>query len=164
MVGANSTGIWVYDDDGTGTLAGQIAGVDTYDPTNTFLFLVTGGDSMQAMLLNELDYENITSYQVVLVLHDNAPVPFNRSTRATFTITVTDANDNTPVFVNLTAGDVIAIPETVALSQVYQFYATDADSTTNGILSFSEAGYNFTRSVLAIDQGGVLQQKIGSLL
>ncbi len=59
---------------------------------------------------------------------------------STVNITVTDANDNSPVFINTPYS--VSLPEGVVgtRQQLLIVNATDADSTSNGAITYSLAG------------------------
>ena len=78
-------------------------------------------------------------YNVCEFSYSGNPIRFSPSS---INITVTDSNDNAPVFIN--APYVITLPEGVVQSRqlVLNVTANDADSESNGELVYSIAGGN----------------------
>eukprot|EP00035_Acanthoeca_spectabilis_P006219 m.122020 g.122020 ORF g.122020 m.122020 type:complete len:4758 (-) comp13405_c0_seq2:212-14485(-) len=90
-------------------------------------------------LIDELDYENTTTYTLTIRASDNGTVPLYSD--VTYTVNVTDVNDNDPVFDQSTYFADIgenAAPRSIVGLPVH---ATDRDSGSNGVVSYSlEAG------------------------
>lgn len=119
-----------------------VARVDTVDPTNTFIFNVTNTGAIFAVLLKDLDYETTTSYSVDVTLYDSAPEPYTRSKTETITFTITDVNDNAPIFTT-DSSQVINIGESLPYFNVT---VTDVD-TDPGNITFSIGDHNITGSL-----------------
>ncbi len=101
-----------------------------------------------------LDYENTTLYNLTVRAFDGE---FYSATNATLYITVTDVNDNNPMF-NQTYYQV-SIPEDTAVSNVImRVLATDRDSTTNGMITYS-ALENTTMFTINANTGGISVKK-----
>ena len=81
-----------------------------------------------------LDRETTALYSLVVMASDLALIP--RQTTANISITVTDVNDNSPVF-NPTAYSMDLLENTTVLSFVLRVTATDADIGTNGAINYT---------------------------
>ncbi|XP_054721928.1 LOW QUALITY PROTEIN: fat-like cadherin-related tumor suppressor homolog [Uloborus diversus] len=90
--------------------------------------------SGQVRLLKPLDYEGVHDYFLTVQAVDGGSPPL--SNQAVVNITVTDANDNAPVFSQPSYRAMIR-EDAVVGSQVIQVLANDADSSPNAQLSFS---------------------------
>ncbi len=122
------------------------------DVLNQFKFM----PSMPNVLVTTamLDYENTTLYNLTVRAFDGE---FYSATNATLYITVTDVNDNNPMF-NQTYYQV-SIPEDTAVSNVImRVLATDRDSTTNGMITYS-ALENTTMFTINANTGVISVQK-----
>ena len=83
-----------------------------------------------------LDRETLPMFTVNLSAVDNAYIQFRRSSMAELTVTVTDENDNDPMFVNTPY--VADVPENATVGQqVFQVNVTDADIGINAQIFFS---------------------------
>ncbi|XP_035227160.1 fat-like cadherin-related tumor suppressor homolog isoform X3 [Stegodyphus dumicola] len=88
----------------------------------------------QVKLVKSLDYEFVRDYFLTVQAVDGGTPPL--SNQAVVNITVTDANDNAPVFSQPSYRAIIR-EDAVVGSQVIQVLANDADSAPNAQLSFS---------------------------
>ncbi|KFM69224.1 Fat-like cadherin-related tumor suppressor-like protein, partial [Stegodyphus mimosarum] len=88
----------------------------------------------QVKLVKSLDYESVRDYFLTVQAVDGGTPPLNN--QAVVNITVTDANDNAPVFSQPSYRAIIR-EDAVVGSQVIQVLANDADSAPNAQLSFS---------------------------
>ncbi|KAG5892988.1 hypothetical protein JTB14_031839 [Gonioctena quinquepunctata] len=86
------------------------------------------------IILQPLDYDTIQEYRLNITAEDLGFKP--RSTTAMLTITVTDINDNSPVF-NQSSYDAYLSENLPPNSFVYQVAATDLDSPKNAIIEYS---------------------------
>lgn len=134
---------------GKGQAVGSVAAKDGDQPNtvNTLLrFSITGGNDDGKFDINvktgdvtvarELDYEEDTSYKLKITVTDNPSGEERNTATATFSVEVTDNNDNPPVFEpktyskslaeNLQAGQVIATVQ-----------ATDQDSGINKEITYA---------------------------
>ncbi len=100
-------------------------------------------------LAKPLDRETTSSYPLVIIASDRG-TPSLSSTPSILTITVLDANDNTPVFDQLVTS--VTVSESAELStSVALVGATDKDVGTNALLSFTISGDD---GKFAIDSNG----------
>ena len=83
----------------------------------------------------ELDFENATQYLLVVSATDGG-TPTPRQATTTVTVTILDANDNTPVF-NASLLHCSSVRNLSAGQAVVRVFATDADSGLNGNIRFS---------------------------
>lgn len=102
-------------------------------PTSKHIFNL---DSLTGslILMSPLDYETLKEYWLIVEATDLAPKISDRmATSVTVHVMVTDANDNTPIFVstNKASATLNALSGTL-----YQALAIDADSGDNGRLSY----------------------------
>ena len=126
-----------------GFLIGRFTATDADLGRNAlFNFSLTAPNSLFAVtptgnltLIGALDRENTSSYTFSVMARDGG-VPALNST-VNVTITVTDVNDNTPVFVNLTAYTPILIPRNRLPGVIGKAVATDADIGQNANLTYS---------------------------
>ncbi|XP_071083747.1 protocadherin Fat 4-like [Haliotis cracherodii] len=137
-LGTSIVTIVATDDDlGTdGVLTYQLVSVTTDAGITVAGVLALGTSTGKLTTITTLDRESVTSYTVVVRATDGgAPA---RSVDDTLTITVTDVNDNAPVF---TAASVLtgSIPEDSAVATpILTLVASDADATST--LTFSVTG------------------------
>eukprot|EP00794_Sanderia_malayensis_P015994 gene15994-17605_t len=89
--------------------------------------------------VNSIDYEKQKQYSLVVVAQDYGTPP--RMAYALVDITITDVNDNFPVFSPLTY-QVNISEATIVNTQIVIVMATDADAGTNGQLQYSIVGGN----------------------
>ena len=99
-------------------------------------------------ILQPLDYDTIQEYRLNITARDLGFKP--RKTTAMLTITLTDINDNSPVF-NQTLYEASIAENLPANSFVYQVVATDMDSPKNAIVQYSVDG-GTGKDVFSIDQ------------
>ncbi|KAF8791564.1 Fat-like cadherin-related tumor suppressor [Argiope bruennichi] len=90
--------------------------------------------SGQIKLLKPLDYEAVRDFFLTVQAVDGGSPPL--SNQAVVNITVTDSNDNAPVFSQSSYRAIVREDATID-SQVIQVLANDADSPPNAQLSFS---------------------------
>ena len=96
-----------------------------------------GSVDLQLVLRNVLDREQVASYQVQILAHDGGTPP--KQGKLVINISVTDANDNDPVFANTSFE--ASIPEDTPLNRtVTRVTAYDADMGVN-----SQIVYGFSR-------------------
>ena len=105
----------------------------TSDPGKEFFIVKTSADGYDLKLAHTPDYEKKKLYTLVVVATDSA----HRVT-ATINVSVTDVNDNAPLFTQRSY--IVPVAENVSLnSPVIQLQATDADSAVITTLVFSIA-------------------------
>ena len=104
-----------------------------------------------------LDYEEQQDYQFSIRATDQAATPTDPFAvdTASVTITVLDVNDNTPVF-NQSAYRSTVSENQVLVTPIISFTATDGDSGTNAVLSYSITSGN--------DQGAFSLDSISGVL
>lgn len=99
------------EDTSLNTIVAVVTATDEDEGTNAELeFLVVAGNTGGAFgmgpdgslrVIAELDYETVTQYELIVEVHDGGfPEQVNSTT---VVVTVTDINDNAPVFINLPA-------------------------------------------------------------
>lgn len=101
---------------------------------NEFSIGETTGD---IIAVGPLDRETTSTYHLEIMATDStAALGSQRSSSATVTITITDVNDNYPIFSPSVYA--VAVAENAALSStILQMTATDADSASNAALTYS---------------------------
>ena len=129
----------------TGSSVVNLFASDRDSGTNSLLrFNLTGGDPYEQFsldantgriyLVRSLDYENTTSYQLTIEVYDGG-VP-SRTTATQVDVTVTDSNDNPPVFSPSSYSAVLS-EATNNMSVVVVVSATDRDEGANADILFS---------------------------
>lgn len=83
-------------------------------------------------LISELDYENTSSYTLVIHASDSD----NQNAVFTVHVNVLDMNDNTPTF-SESQYDVNVGEDTAIGSGVFTFLASDPDSGMNGLVTYT---------------------------
>ncbi|EDO34816.1 predicted protein [Nematostella vectensis] len=112
------------DDDG---LAGEIVfAITGGDPEGLFSILNTSG---KITVARSLDREMKATYELTVTATDRAGDP--KSTSVEVDITITDANDNKPVFTNIPA-TILLSESTIPGTPVITVVATDQDIGVNG--------------------------------
>ncbi|KAM3616499.1 uncharacterized protein V6R79_018992 [Siganus canaliculatus] len=86
------------------------------------------------ILVEELDFEAVSSYNLTVVVSDRG-IP-QHSSSVPILITVTDANDNPPVF-SRAEYNVMLSESAAAGTEILQLSATDLDSAPNGEVQYS---------------------------
>ncbi|KAL3878333.1 hypothetical protein ACJMK2_030696, partial [Sinanodonta woodiana] len=104
------------------------------NPENRFSIDTTSGEIRLAQDM-KLDYETVKKYEITIIAYDQGQM-ISLSSSMTLEISVQDANDNTPVFMqNLFE---VSVPENMSITTKFkQISATDQDSGENGRISFS---------------------------
>ena len=112
-----------------------------------------GSSSGFLSLSSHLDFETQEMYSFSVIATDHGDPPL--STSAMVTITITDLNDNPPIFASDTYHT--AIPENAILgTPVFQIPATDSDSTSNGELRYSILAGNLDSAFLLDERSGLI--------
>jgi formylglycine-generating enzyme required for sulfatase activity/mRNA-degrading endonuclease HigB of HigAB toxin-antitoxin module len=140
------SGTSIAENAGANAVVGTLSTVDP-DAGNTFTYtLVSGTDSTDNASFNisgnqlrasaSLDFETQSSYSVRVRAFDQGGLFNGLSFEKAFTITVTDVNDNSPVF---TGDSSSAVEENAPLTTViYTAATTDADGTlANRLVTYS---------------------------
>ncbi|KFB39729.1 AGAP007924-PA-like protein [Anopheles sinensis] len=95
--------------------------------------------------LHAIDREAIDTYRLTVLATDQAPVAAERlSAEKLVTVIVEDVNDNAPVFVSMNAA---ILPGTgrgsdPASTEIMRIHAEDADSSSNGLVTYEMIGGN----------------------
>ena len=87
-------------------------------------------------LLDPFDHEMITEFTLTVEATDTGYTQYRRSSTETFTVTVLDVNDNSPVFTDAPYSDTVAEDRTDGYI-FFRVSATDDDDGTNKELEFS---------------------------
>ncbi|XP_060667097.1 LOW QUALITY PROTEIN: cadherin-related tumor suppressor [Drosophila nasuta] len=96
--------------------------------------------------LREIDRESIDNFRLTVVATDQAqPSDRQLSTEKLITVIVEDINDNAPIFVSMNAAILPSLPNTTIPSRgnggyVMQVLARDADSSSNGLVTYEIVG------------------------
>ncbi|XP_055033747.2 protocadherin Fat 2 [Misgurnus anguillicaudatus] len=142
----------------------QVTAVDIDGPPNNFIFYsIVNGDPKQQFSIDSrtgritvnsaLDREEITHYSLTVQANDEGDPPL--STAVQVTVTVSDVNDNPPMFSQINHDLVLQESEAVG-SGILQLVVTDRDTPQNGPpFSFHIVSGNEDRN-FHIDQGGLL--------
>lgn len=85
---------------------------------------------------SSLDRETQPMWFVTLIATDRAGSPNGRSSRLQINVTVTDINDNVPVFSPAGPASISLAENTTTATSVFQVQATDRDIGTNAAISF----------------------------
>ncbi len=137
--------------------------IDSTTNTNPENFAITslssnttgGNGSLIALLTltSTLDYESQRLYSFIIIASDNGIPPMSSNT--TYTVNVTDVNDNPPIFsqpkYNFNVSEDIIVPSTLAT-----LTALDADEGSNAVVEFFLNGSTPSTSQFNISASGVL--------
>ena len=107
-------------------------------------------------LVSSLDRENLDLYQLVITATDNGQM--RRSSSASLNITVSDINDNEPVF-NATLYQTDVSEDSMVDDLVLTMFASDADIMDNSIIDFAISSgdpYNLFKIEKVISGNGYL--------
>ena len=108
------------------------------DNSSTFSLSPLGEQTVQLILSEDLDYETVMQYELVVEVFDMANIPggMSLSSRTEITVIVTDENDNPPVFIETMYS--AEIPElSPSGTSVLQVQAIDIDSNLNAVIVYS---------------------------
>lgn len=142
----------------------QVTAVDHDGPPNNFIFysIVSGNPKQQFSIdprsghitvRSMLDREEITHYSLTVQANDEGHPPLSSAVQVT--VTVSDVNDNPPMFSQINHDLVLQEGEAVG-SGILQLLVTDRDTPQNGPpFSFHIVSGNEDKS-FHIDQGGLL--------
>ncbi|ALC39766.1 ft [Drosophila busckii] len=87
--------------------------------------------------LREIDRESIDNFRLTIVATDQAqPASRQLSTEKLVTVIVEDINDNAPIFVSMNAAVLPAPSNASRALQVMRVLARDADSSSNGLVTY----------------------------
>lgn len=123
-----------------------------YTMSHDYFSIRTNGD---VITTRSFDYENVTKYEFTVSTKNIQKTLIDQLTSTTTVIIdVLDINDNSPVPENANL-EVNITESTTVGSLVVTVYATDADSTTNGELTYSISGTG--ASTFSINNKGVIR-------
>ncbi|KAG8226852.1 hypothetical protein J437_LFUL004093 [Ladona fulva] len=116
-------------------------------PNGIVRYAIAGGDEQRAFtvdkmtgavtLLRSLDYDTVQEYHLNVTAQDLGFVP--RTATAMLTVTLTDINDNAPVF-NSSVYNAYLKENAPPKTSVYRVEAKDIDSPKNAIIQYSIVG------------------------
>lgn len=104
--------------------------------------------------ISALDYETRASYTLTVTARDNAMASSQRINTTEIIITILDVNDNAPVIISPTEGQMITVPESTSVAEfIFTVSAEDADqiNTLNSMISFSFSIGSNTSQYFQID-------------
>ncbi len=101
-------------------------------PEDVFAINATSG---AITLAQSLDFESVSSYTRSLIARDSGVPPLSAS--STLMVTVSDFNDNAPQF--SVGAYFVSLPENSPPSPLLTINATDADSSSNSVITYSIA-------------------------
>ncbi|KAG7464992.1 hypothetical protein MATL_G00171450 [Megalops atlanticus] len=154
----------ISEDISPGDIVMQVSADDLDGPLNNLIhFSIVNGDPQQQFsidphsgeirVIRRLDREEVTHYSLTVQAADRGDPPL--STAVQVTVTVSDVNDNPPVFSRIDHSLVLQEGEPVG-SSILQLMVTDRDTPQNGPpFSFHIVSGNEDRR-FHIDQGGLL--------
>ena len=87
-------------------------------------------------LVSSLDYENVSSYTLLIDARDNDNTGNVKSALFTVNVTVLDMNDNAPTF-SKAVYELDVYEDAAVGSVVFTFLAPDPDGGDNGLVSYS---------------------------
>ncbi|XP_035916489.1 cadherin-related tumor suppressor [Anopheles stephensi] len=91
--------------------------------------------------LHFIDREAIDTYRLTVLATDQAAPPAQRlSAEKLVTVIVEDVNDNAPVFVSMNAA-ILPLRDS-AITEIMRIHAQDADSSSNGLVTYEMIGGN----------------------
>uniref|UniRef100_A0A3B4TRB4 FAT atypical cadherin 2 n=3 Tax=Percomorphaceae TaxID=1489872 RepID=A0A3B4TRB4_SERDU len=147
-----------------GSLVMKVTATDEDGPINNLLrYSIVSGDPLQQFIIHprsgeitvrtSVDREEITHYSLTVQAADEGDPPL--SSAVLITITITDVNDNPPVFSQVNHSLLLQEGESLG-SSILQLVVTDKDTPKNGPpFSFHIVSGNEERR-FHIDQGGLL--------
>ncbi|XP_071369391.1 protocadherin Fat 1-like, partial [Centroberyx affinis] len=147
-----------------GSLVMQVTASDQDGPVNSLLrYSIVSGDSLQQFSIHPrsgeitvrtaLDREEIPHYSLTVQAADEGDPPLSAAVQVT--VTVSDVNDNPPVFSQVNHSLMLQEGESVG-SSILQLVVTDRDTPRNGPpFSFHIVSGNEDRR-FHVDQGGLL--------
>ncbi|XP_051716060.1 protocadherin Fat 2 [Ctenopharyngodon idella] len=154
----------IAEDISPGDMVLQVTAIDLDGPPNNFImYSIVNGDPKQQFsidprtghitVLSMLDREEITHYSLTVQAADEGSPPLSSAVQVT--VTVSDVNDNPPMFSQINYSLVLQEGEAVG-SGILHLLVTDRDTPQNGPpFSFHIVSGNEDRS-FQIDQGGLL--------
>ena len=160
----------VREDDSVGTIVGTIVATDvdsgnfgalTYaieagDPRNHFSIIQEGGNGMITVSA-ALDRESVEEYTLVISVSDNNGIPLSHhNIQGNFTITVTDVNDNAPVFSSMQVYAAI-VPENEAEHLIATITANDVDTEARSMVSYDLGSGNYNNAFRINPSSGELR-------
>ena len=125
----------------------QVSATDLDGDMNLKYSITAGADNLfdidsssgRLIVIGELDRETKMTYDLVVTATDSGPVSFRGS--ATVTVTLTDVNDNAPVFTETVYRATITEASTDSSQFIIRVSASDADSGDNSVVRYSLADY-----------------------
>ena len=122
----------------------------TYSVTSINNCLSIGSTDGVLKVAKGLDRDSTNQIVATITATDNAPSPFEKSTTHSFTLVLTDLNDNAPVFDE--EKTLFEVDETVAMNQVAMtITARDVDEGENARVVYSVLNMNDTNNRFALD-------------
>ncbi len=104
-----------------------------------------------------IDRETVDTFRLTIRATDQAPSPSDRLfAEKMVTVIVEDVNDNAPTFVSMNA---VVLRETSVRSVVATIVAQDADSGSNGIVTYDLVGGNTELFAIQTSTGSVMLKK-----
>ena len=125
----------------------QVSATDRDGDTNLEYSITAGADNLfdigrsngSVIVIGKLDRETKMKYDLIVTATDSGPVSFRGS--ATVTVTLTDVNDNAPVFREAVYRASIFEASTDSTQFIVRVSASDADSGDNAVVMYSLTDY-----------------------
>lgn len=142
-----------------------MSATDRDGDTNIEYSITAGADNLfdigrsngSVIVVGELDRETKMKYDLIVTATDSGPVSFRSS--ATVTVTLTDINDNAPVFTEAVYRASILEASTDSAQSIVRVSASDADSGDNGVVMYSLTDYT-TLFDINPDNGDIFTENV----
>ena len=139
-------------------------------PNGQVSFYITGGDADNEFSIDEslghirvqkpLDFETTKVHKLTVTARDRGFLPREKS--VFFTVTVSDVNDNPPLF-NQTVYHASIRENSPSGTSIFQAKAEDADSESNAIIEYLITGDVYASSKFTIDRSQGIIRSQGSI-
>lgn len=143
----------------------QVSATDMDGDVNLAYSIMAGADNLfdidrsngTLIVIGELDRETQMTYDLIVTVTDSGPVSFRGTT--TVTVTVTDVNDNAPVFTEAVYRASILESNANSTQFIVRVSADDADSGDNSKLTYSLTNYTNLFDIIA-SSGDVFTKQV----
>lgn len=142
----------------------QVSATDLDRDMNLRYSITAGADNLfdigqsngSVIVIGELDREAKMEYNLIVAVTDSGPVAFRGT--ATVTVTLTDVNDNAPVFTEAVYRASINEASTDSTQFIVRVSASDTDSGNNAVVTYSLTDYTNLFDINA-DNGDVFTKR-----
>lgn len=135
------------------------------DPENGMRYFGINSDTGVIRTLKQIDRETIDTFRLTVVATDKASIESERlSAEKLVTVIVEDVNDNAPIFVSMNAAilqlkDITVAPGQESSHIIMNIFARDADSSSNGLVTYEMVSGNMELFKLHRSSGAISLRK-----